>query len=122
MQIKCPNCNKSFNINEDMIPSKGRLLQCGSCSNKWFFKKKIIENLNPEKLINTLTDKKLSKNGDQRISFIWKLRVHGKQSDCMHLFFLNLVIESTMNLLCCCIIFRKELQKWFYFFGVKNIN
>ena len=39
MQINCPNCNKKFEINDDLIPSSGRLLQCGSCSNKWFYKR-----------------------------------------------------------------------------------
>ena len=62
MQIKCPNCNKSFKVNDNMIPSKGRLLQCGSCSNKWFFKKKEIKTFSPEKSIDILSDKKISKN------------------------------------------------------------
>ena len=62
MEIKCPNCNKSFKVNDNMIPSKGRLLQCGSCSNKWFFKKKEIKTFSPEKSIEILSDKKISKN------------------------------------------------------------
>ena len=62
MEIKCPNCNKSFNVNDKMIPSKGRLLQCGSCSNKWFFKKKEIKTFSPEKTIDIVSDKKISKN------------------------------------------------------------
>ena len=62
MEIKCPNCNKSFNVNDKMIPSKGRLLQCGSCSNKWFFKKKEIKTFSPEKSIDIVPDKKISKN------------------------------------------------------------
>ena len=62
MEIKCPNCNKSFNVNDKMIPSKGRLLQCGSCSNKWFFKKKEIKTFSSEKSIDIVPDKKISKN------------------------------------------------------------
>ena len=62
MEIKCPNCNKSFNVNDKMIPSKGRLLQCGSCSNKWFFKKKEIKTFSLEKSIDIVPDKKKSKN------------------------------------------------------------
>ena len=62
MQIKCPNCNKSFKVNEGMIPPKGRFLQCGSCGNKWFFKKKDIKTLSPGKSIDTISDKNLSKN------------------------------------------------------------
>jgi len=39
MQITCPKCKKKFEVNEDLIPKKGRDVQCGSCENKWFFTK-----------------------------------------------------------------------------------
>ena len=39
MIITCPSCNKSFEIEEDLIPDNGRTLQCGSCSYKWYFNK-----------------------------------------------------------------------------------
>ena len=38
MEIQCPKCNRSFKIDKSLIPEKGRLLQCGTCSHKWFFK------------------------------------------------------------------------------------
>ncbi len=41
MIIACPNCKKKFDIEDSLIPEKGRLLQCSSCNNKWFFKKTI---------------------------------------------------------------------------------
>ena len=41
MIISCEVCNKKFEINSNLIPFKGRTLQCGSCNHKWFFKKKI---------------------------------------------------------------------------------
>ena len=41
MIIACPNCKKKFDIEDSLIPEKGRLLQCSSCDNKWFFKKTI---------------------------------------------------------------------------------
>jgi len=41
MIIDCPDCNKKFDIDQNLIPSKGRLLQCGSCNYKWFFELKI---------------------------------------------------------------------------------
>ena len=44
MIITCNNCNKQFNVDQDLIPDKGRLLQCASCNHKWFFKKEILEN------------------------------------------------------------------------------
>ena len=43
MEIKCPNCNRSFKIDKSLIPEKGRLLQCGTCGHKWFFKNIIHE-------------------------------------------------------------------------------
>ena len=44
MIIKCDNCQKRFNIDRNLIPDKGRLLQCANCDHKWFFKKEILEN------------------------------------------------------------------------------
>ena len=44
MIILCNNCNKKFNLDSNLIPDKGRLLQCASCDHKWFFKKEILEN------------------------------------------------------------------------------
>ena len=41
MIIACPKCKKKFDIEDSLIPEKGRLLQCSSCDNKWFFKKTI---------------------------------------------------------------------------------
>ena len=47
MIISCPVCNKKFNINQNLIPEDGRLLQCSSCMHKWHFiikkKDEIIE-------------------------------------------------------------------------------
>ena len=39
MIILCPSCGKNFNVDEDLIPDKGRLLKCGSCNQTWFFNK-----------------------------------------------------------------------------------
>ena len=38
MIITCINCNKKFDINSDLIPKNGRLLECSSCNHQWFFK------------------------------------------------------------------------------------
>ena len=43
MEIQCPKCNRSFKIDKSLIPEKGRLLQCGTCGHKWFFKNIIHE-------------------------------------------------------------------------------
>ena len=44
MIIICNNCNKKFNLDSNLIPHNGRLLQCASCDHKWFFKKEVLEN------------------------------------------------------------------------------
>ena len=42
MIIVCPSCGKNFNVREDQIPDKGRLLQCSSCKHEWFYTKNTI--------------------------------------------------------------------------------
>tara|TARA_B110000238_G_scaffold180480_1_gene204525 strand:- start:553 stop:1074 length:522 start_codon:yes stop_codon:yes gene_type:complete len=42
MIITCNNCNKKFDVDESLIPEKGRLLQCNGCNHEWFFKKEIL--------------------------------------------------------------------------------
>tara|TARA_Y100000590_G_C15580480_1_gene962118 strand:- start:789 stop:1235 length:447 start_codon:yes stop_codon:yes gene_type:complete len=39
MIITCEKCTKNFSIKDDLIPNEGRLLQCGRCDHKWFYKK-----------------------------------------------------------------------------------
>ena len=38
MIITCPHCQKSFNIDDKLIPKEGRLVKCGVCNHTWFFK------------------------------------------------------------------------------------
>ncbi len=44
MIINCNNCYKKFDIDSNLIPDKGRLLQCAGCNHKWFFKKEVLKN------------------------------------------------------------------------------
>ena len=57
MIISCPSCLKKFKIEDTLIPSKGRNLQCGSCNYNWFYK---IENKTVEPL-------KLEENIEKKI-------------------------------------------------------
>ena len=43
MIVQCNNCHKKFDLDANLIPEEGRLLQCSACNNTWFFKKKNIE-------------------------------------------------------------------------------
>ena len=38
MIIGCENCSKKFDVDDNLIPENGRMLQCSSCDHKWFFK------------------------------------------------------------------------------------
>ena len=57
MIISCPSCLKKFKIEDALIPSKGRNLQCGSCNYNWFYK---IEN-------KTAEPHKLEENIDEKV-------------------------------------------------------
>jgi len=37
MIISCEKCNKKFELADNLIPSTGRLLQCGSCLYQWHY-------------------------------------------------------------------------------------
>ena len=41
MIISCDHCHKKFEIDLNLIPKDGRLLECGSCNHKWFYKQDI---------------------------------------------------------------------------------
>ena len=47
MIIICPCGEKKFEVNENLIPDKGRLLKCGSCDQTWFFNKNVTEQKEP---------------------------------------------------------------------------
>ena len=78
MIINCPECNKNFNIDQNLIPNEGRLLQCGSCNYKWFFKinnneeqikiKKKLDHNSDVEPISKSTKEKISNNFDKSIS------------------------------------------------------
>ncbi len=66
MIISCPSCLKKFKIEETLISSKGRNLQCGSCNYNWFYK---IENktVEPLKLEENIEEK--IKDSDESVLF-----------------------------------------------------
>ena len=37
MIIECINCNKRFNVDQNLIPNNGREIQCGSCNHSWYY-------------------------------------------------------------------------------------
>tara|TARA_X000000950_G_scaffold182691_1_gene221369 strand:+ start:92 stop:538 length:447 start_codon:yes stop_codon:yes gene_type:complete len=47
MIIVCPCGEKNFDVDENLIPDKGRLLKCGSCDQTWYFNKNVNEQSKP---------------------------------------------------------------------------
>ncbi len=65
MIIACPSCKKKFDVDENLIPDKGRLLKCGSCYQTWFFNKDENVQFKPSKedlIIEEKIDNKDKKN------------------------------------------------------------
>ncbi len=60
MIISCDQCNKKFEIDSNLIPNEGRLLQCSSCNHKWFYKKILVKKvINNEETIK-FADKEIN--------------------------------------------------------------
>ena len=66
MIIVCPSCGKNFNVDENLIPDKGRLLKCGSCDQTWFFNKNV--NQQTESLIDKPAKQKKILYKDENIN------------------------------------------------------
>ena len=48
MIITCTSCKKKFEVDSNLIPEKGKLLQCGKCNHTWFFNRNEQVNLEEE--------------------------------------------------------------------------
>lgn len=84
MIIVCNKCNKKFEIDQNLIPAKGRMLQCGNCDHQWFFKFNItneknkddeeikfndfVEEANDKELINK-NDKSIKKQNKNKLNY-----------------------------------------------------
>ena len=92
MIIECINCNKKFEVDPKLIPEKGRSIQCGSCTHKWFYKKDAqetileindetpVENTNQEIKINKdITEDKVDTN--KITEEIVKDKIESKKND-----------------------------------------
>ena len=62
MIIVCPCDQKSFNIDDKLIPKEGRLVKCGVCNHTWFFK----PSENNEKKQDTATPNTIIKEEENR--------------------------------------------------------
>ena len=141
MIISCPNCNKKFRIDHNLIPMGGRLLQCNNCKHKWHFK---IENkdeiddgsLDPEKVIlenksedikinSTENDSLIKKNSKKEQKkkekvFKKKKKINQNTND-KPIRLLNMVIILIISFVAIIIVldtFRIELSKYMPFLNI----
>ena len=70
MIISCEKCNKKFELEDNLIPETGRLLQCGSCSYQWHYIP-----TNPITLVNEIDSTKSSKNIKKSVKKIDKKKI-----------------------------------------------
>ena len=85
MIIICPCGEKKFEVDGNLIPEKGRTLQCGSCDHKWFFKKNDNETID-----NTLKLEEHDKIESNEIAINDELSFPDNQP--------NITIENNNNL------------------------
>ena len=66
MIIKCINCGKKFEIDSDLIPKNGRLVQCGSCNHNWHYVKELSENVSIETKVSQIPEEKIEQNFEKK--------------------------------------------------------
>ena len=141
MIISCPECSKRFNIDQNLIPEDGRLLQCSNCMHKWHFVIKkneeiiekpikseevIIENKNQEKKINpsqefiSIEDENVKKNlkKEQKVINKVKKKEQKQKKEDKPINLLNMIIVIIISVAALIIIidtFRIELSKYIPF-------
>ena len=100
MLIDCENCNKKFEIEENLIPEEGRLLQCGSCNHKWFYKKIDVEK--PLKLKDDVVENFEFKEPSKNINVkkeVPKKQINKKNVNIFKIFLVFIISFSALILL-----------------------
>ena len=103
MIISCEKCNKKFEIDNNLIPKKGRLLQCGSSSHQWHYKPKDKPDIPDEAVeLNNevfqgqeITDN--SKNNKIKISKKEKIKENEKKENINKINFLNILVVTIIS-------------------------
>ena len=65
MIITCPQCEKKFEIDSNLIPEKGRMLKCGSCDQTWFFNPSLQKGSQNSQDIKTNKKSEIVKDNDE---------------------------------------------------------
>ena len=123
MIISCPNCNKKFKIDQNLIPIGGRLLQCSNCKHKWHFKiekkdeiddgllesdKIILENKSENTKINSTENNSLIEDNSEK-----ELKKKDKPINIINM--IIVIIISVAALIIFIDTFRIELSKYMPF-------
>ena len=116
MIITCPSCKKKFEVNASLISSEGKLLQCGVCSHKWFFKKKVIKDVKkplnkiPEIIDKNIPDKTedLISEAETEISKVEKKQIKDKKINILS--FLIVLIISFVALIILADTFKNSIK------------
>tara|TARA_B100001123_G_C15230063_1_gene994783 strand:- start:1058 stop:1486 length:429 start_codon:yes stop_codon:yes gene_type:complete len=99
MIISCNQCNKKFEIESNLIPKEGRLLQCSSCNHKWFYKKNLIQQTTFKKEIKKpIQEKKIIKKRELNANKFIDQKKH-KNNSVKTISFLNLIIVFIISLI-----------------------
>jgi len=109
MIITCEQCHKKFEIESNLIPEKGRLLQCSSCSHKWFYKSDALEEtkivLKKQDIKSEKTDPIIEENNnikvfDESASSNKQKRKHSyKFSESKKISFLNVILVFIISII-----------------------
>ena len=97
MIIGCPKCKKKFDINDSLIPNKGRLLQCSSCGNKWFFKKKNEIKTKIQRISNKQKIDEIPKETEDLIAEAEKYNIVEKKTKKRKISILNIILILLIN-------------------------
>ena len=76
MLLKCDSCQKKFVVPDSAISKSGRLVQCGSCGNKWT-QYPIINNELKKKITNKKTSVLKNKNKKNLYTVEYLKQKHG---------------------------------------------
>ena len=109
MIITCEQCLKKFEIESSLIPKKGRLLQCSSCTHKWFYKSDISEEtevvLEPQNIKTKKIEPIIKENNNIKIfndseTFKKNKRKHSyKHLENKKLSFLNVILVFIISII-----------------------
>ena len=131
MIITCPCGIKKYNLNVTLIPSEGRLLQCGSCDRKWHYTLPLQNDVRKNEPLSSST--KVSLNNDEEINKlvtneVTKTKINiddkikKKKSNISLLSVLSLIIISFLALIILLDTFKFQITKFIPNFSSYLLN